>query len=620
MREEFDFAGWVTKNDILCADGRTIRDGAFKENDGQTVPLVYQHQHNDPKNVLGHCLLEYRPGEGMYGYAKCNDTENGQIVKHAVAHEDLKSFSIYANNLTQHGGDVVHGKIREVSVVLAGANDGAVIEYPILAHSGETAYDEAIICASPEGFDLIHAAVNDKEEKPVAEEKKEQEEKKAPEEEPDKDNDNGETVKDVFDTLTDKQKKAVYFMIGQALEETSAKAEVKHSDDEGEENTMTHNVFDQNAEARGAVLSHADITSALKDASRNKVGSLKEYLYDRFEGSDELMHSLDTTGMTVATGEQTYGFNDVDMLFPDYRNLNNPPEWISRRMDWVSKVMSGVHHTPFSRIKSTYADITEDEARAKGYIKGNQKKTEVFTTLKRTTDPQTVYKKQKMDRDDVIDITDFDVVSWIKSEMRVMLDEELARAYLIGDGRAADSDDKISESHIRPIASDVGLFNVKVLVDTENGATDADKAKATIDAIIRARKNYKGSGNPSFYTTEDFVSECLLLEDGIGHKLYKSVSELATTLRVKEIVTVEPMENHNVTYAIGNNTYTKPLIGIIVNLADYNVGADKGGAVSMFDDFDIDYNQYKYLIETRCSGALVKPFSALTILDNEATS
>lgn len=613
MQNNFDFSGWATKINILCADGRTIREGAFKEQDGMTVPLVYQHQHNDPANVLGHALLEYRPGEGMYCYASCNKNPKSQMVKEAVAHKDLTAFSIYANQLEQNGGDVVHGRIREVSVVLAGANDGAVIEHPILAHSGETLEDEAIIYENVVGLEMLHADENDsKEDKPVADEKK-----------PAAAGESEETVADVLDTLNDKQKKVVMYLIGKAIEDNGSEAQ--HSDVEEteensneEENTLTHNVFDQNEEPTGATfLSHDDMRALFEDAKR--CGSLREAIHNKFEDG-VIVHSIDTTGMTTATGHNTYAVNDMDMLFPEYRNLNNPPEFISRRMEWVSAVMNGVHHTPFSRIKSMYADITEDAARAKGYIKGNQKKTEVFTTLKRTTDPQTVYKFQKMDRDDIIDITDFDVVAWIRAEMRMMLEEEIARAILIGDGRESDAEDKISEDHIRPIASDVGLFNVKVNVTTEHGSTPAEKAKAAIDAIIRSRKKYKGSGNPTLYTTEDFISECLLLEDGIGHKLYKSVAELATTLRVKNIVAVEPMEGQEVTYKIGESTYTKPLIGVIVNLADYNVGADKGGQVNNFDDFDIEYNRYRYLIETRFSGALVKPFSAMTILDDEAAS
>ena len=607
MGEKFDFAGWVTKNDILCADGRTIRDGAFKENDGQTVPLVYQHQHGELDNVLGHCLLEYRPGEGMYGYAKCNDSPNGQLAKGAVAHGDLRSFSIYANNLTQNGGDVIHGRIREVSLVLAGANDGAVIEYPVLAHSDEVLYDEAIIYAAPEGLELEHAS----DEKDKGDDKKTETEDK--------------TVQDVIDTMNEEQKKVLYYLVGQAAQnaeetEDDNDEEAQHSNNDEEENTLIHNVFDQNGENKATVLSHSDIQAIFKEAQR--CGSLREAIANRVEDG-VLVHSLDTTGMTgpsASTASQTYGFRDPDMVFPEYRSLNNPPEFISRNTEWVSAVMNGVKRGPFSRIKSQFADITEDAARAKGYIKGNQKKTEVFTLLKRTTDPQTVYKFQKMDRDDVIDITDFDVVSWIRGEMRTMLEEELARAMLIGDGRESDAEDKISEQHIRPIASDVGLFNVKVLVNTDHGSTDAEKAKAAIEAIIRARKNYKGSGNPTFFTTEDFLSECLLLKDDIGHYLYKDAGELATRLRVRNIVTVEPMEGHEVTYMVGGTSYTKPLIGVIVNLTDYHVGADRGGQVNNFDDFDIEYNKYRYLIETRCSGALVKPFSALTILDNEAAS
>ena len=602
-REKYDFSGWATKNDILCADGRTIRDGAFKANDGQTVPLVYQHQHTDPSNVIGHVLLEYRPGEGMYAYASCNNTPNGQLVKEAVAHGDLTAFSIYANQLEQNGGNVVHGRIREVSVVMAGANDGAVIEHPVLAHSGDLVEDEAIIYDNIIGLEMYHADEKKEEDKPMADEKKPTE------------NESEETIADVFNTLNEKQKKVVYFMIGQALENQGAEA--KHSYENEEDDALIHDVFDQDQKNSANVLTHDDMKSIFEEAK--KCGSLREAIANKIEDG-VLVHSIDTTGMTTASGSSTYGFNDPDMLFPEYKSLNTPPEWIKRRTEWVSTVMGGVHHTPFSRIKSMYADITEDAARAKGYIKGNQKKTEVFSTLKRTTDPQTVYKYQKMDRDDILDITDFDVVAWIRGEMRMMLEEEIARAILIGDGRESDDEAKISEDHIRPIVSDVGLFNVKVNVNTEHGASNQEKAKAAIDAIIRSRKEYKGSGNPTLFTTEDWLSEWLLLEDGIGHKLYKSTAELATTLRVKNIVAVEPMEGYNVTYKVGANTYTKPLIGVIVNLADYNVGADKGAQVTNFEDFDIEYNKYQYLIETRFSGALVKPFSALTILDNEAAS
>ena len=374
---------------------------------------------------------------------------------------------------------------------------------------------------------------------------------------------------------------------------------------------MKHNVFDQETETT-PYLSHSDMQKILGDAKR--CGSLREAVQAHIENGVLSHAEIDTTGMEVATGTQTYGFNDPSMLFPDYRSLNTPPEWLSRDMGWVKKVLGAVHHTPFSRIKSPFANITDEEARAKGYIKGKQKKEEVFTTLKRTTDPQTVYKKQKLDRDDIIDITDFDVVAWIRAEMRIMLDEELARAILIGDGRPSDSDDKIKEDHIRPIVTDAPLFNVQHKVSVAANADSGVIAKATINESIRARKNYKGSGNPTFFTTEDVLTEMLLLEDGIGHKLYKTEQELATALRVRDIVTVEVMEGYKLT--VSNTEY--PLIGVIVNMADYNVGADKGGEVNMFDDFDIDYNQQKYLIETRCSGALVKPFSAITLYLDKA--
>lgn len=611
MGSKFDFSGWATKINILCADGRTIREGAFKEQDGACVPLVYQHQHNNPENVLGHAILEYRPGEGMYCYASCNNNPKSQMVKEAVAHGDLTAFSIYANQLEQNGGDVVHGRIREVSVVLAGANDGAVIEHPVLAHSGKMIEDEAIIYENVIGLEPAHTSENNqKEENTMAEETKPVVHSE--------DESDDETIEDVLNSMNEKQKKVCMYLIGQAMQSAS---EAQHSDETNyeEDTTLTHNIFEQggNTPNNSTVLSHSDMEALFKDAQR--CGSLREAIHNRFEDG-VIVHSIDTTGMVTPTGDQTYFLNDPDMLFPEYKSLNNPPEFISRRMEWVSAVMSGVHHTPFSRIKSMYADITEDAARAKGYIKGNQKKTEVFTLLKRTTDPQTVYKFQKMDRDDVLDITDFDVVAWIRSEMRMMLEEEIARAILIGDGRESDAEDKISEQHIRPIVSDVGLFNVKVTVQTEHGSTPAEKAKATIDAVIRNRKKYKGSGNPTLFTTDDFISECLLLEDGIGHKLYKSVAELATAMRVKNIVAVEPMENYEVTYTVGSTSYTKPLIGVIVNLADYNVGADKGAQVTNFDDFDIEYNKYRYLIETRFSGALVKPFSAMTILDDEASA
>lgn len=596
--ERYDFCGYATKNDLLCSDGRTIRHNAFKDCDGKKVPLVYNHQHNDPFNVLGHAILENRD-DGVFTYGFFNDTEAGQQAKASVLHGDITGLSIYANQLKQNGGDVIHGNIREVSLVLAGANPGAFIE-SVIRH-GDLSEEEGVIFTGEE-ISLYHADEpaaknqNDEGDSKMADEKKEPEQ-------------NEKTVEDVFNTLNEEQKTVVYALIGQAIEDATA----KHSDtnDEEGDDTMKHNVFEQDETKNTMVLSHSDMTKILSDAKR--LGSLRE-AYNAYTDNGELVHSIDTTGMETATGEQTYGFNDASMLFPDPKSLNNPPEWIKREMGWVQKVMNSVHRTPFSRIKSMFADLTEDEARAKGYIKAHEKKEQVFTTLRRSTTPQTIYKKQKLDRDDVIDITDFDVVAWIRGEMRVMLDEEIARAILIGDGRPGDVEDKIDPQHIRPIAEDVPLFNTKVMVQVAADANDDAVAKAAIRAIKKARKNYKGSGNPTFWTTEDTLTNMLMLEDGLGYPLYKTEAELATALRVKEIVTVEPMENHEIT--ISEVDY--PLMGIICNLTDYNVGADKGGQVNMFDDFDIDLNQMKYLIETRCSGALIKPFSALTVLLDRA--
>ena len=599
--KQYDFAGYATRFDRRCSDGRVIRKDAFKHNDGTTVPVVWNHQHNDLTNVLGHALLENRD-DGVYAYCSLNDTEIGQHAKRLVEHEDVTALSIYANQLKQRGNDVLHGEIREVSLVLAGANPGAYIEN-VIQH-GEAMEDEAFIYLGDDGLTLAHvdAGQSDGEENQMNETRK----KRADE------NDGEETVQDVFDTFTDKQKTVVYALIGQALEDAGK----GDNDDDKGGNTVKHNAFDTETDGGANYLSHSDMQKIFADGKR--CGSLREAVLDHMENGVLSHAAIDTTGMTVATGNQTYGFNDPSMLFPDYRSLNTPPEWLSRDMSWVKKVLNAVHHTPFSRIKSVFANITEDEARAKGYMKGNLKKEEVFTTLKRTTDPQTVYKKQKMDRDDLLDITDFDGVAWIRAEMRVMLDEELARAILIGDGRPTDSDDKIKEDHIRPIVTDVPLFNIKHGVNVAANADSGVIAKSTINEAIRARKSYKGSGNPTFFTTEDVLTEMLLLEDGIGHKLYKTEQELATALRVRDIVTVEVMEDQTVSVVSGASAANKPLIGVIVNLADYNVGADKGGEVNMFDDFDIDYNQQKYLIETRCSGALVKPFSAITLYLNKA--
>ena len=574
--ERFDFSGWATRNNLKCSDGRTIRKDAFKDNNGQKVPLVWNHQHNEPFNVLGHALLENRE-EGVYAYCAFNDTEAGQNAKRLVEHGDVSALSIYANQLKQHGGDVIHGSIREVSLVLAGANPGAFID-SVICH-GEESEEEAIIYTG-EDISLSHAAFveKEKEDKPMEDPKK-MEKSEKPEGE--------KTVKDVFDTLTEEQKTVVYALIGQALEGKDEPDDYEDEDDE-EDNNMKHNVFDQDEMMQGNVLSHSDMEEIFSDAKRT--GSLKESF---------LAHAVGT-----------YGIDAIDTLFPEPKSMNTPPEFIKRDTNWVAGVINGVHHTPFSRIKSMFANITEDEARAKGYIKGKLKKEEVFTLLKRTTTPTTIYKKQKLDRDDIIDITDFDVVAWIKSEMRMMLDEEIARAILVGDGRLTSDDDHINEANIRPIWKDDDLYTIKTKITVGAAATDDDKAKAVIKAAVKSRKNYKGSGNPVLYTTEDFLTNCLLLEDTQGYRLYKSEQDVATAMRVSRIVTVPVMENLTRT---DSESKERTLVGIIVNLNDYNVGADKGGAVNMFDDFDIDYNQQKYLMETRCSGALIRPYSAIAL-------
>ena len=564
---EYDFSGWATRNNVRCSDGRTILKDAFKHNDGQTVPLVWNHDHNDPLNVLGHALLENRD-EGVYAYCTFNDTDAGRNAKALVEHGDVTALSIYANQLKQQGPNVLHGAIREVSLVLAGANPGAFID-SIIRH-GEESDEEAIIYTG-ENLVLEHSQntiVNDKNLDEV------------------KDNftppsgNKEKTVQDVFDTLNEEQKTVVYALIGQALDESNQN---ENNEKEGNDN-MKHNVFDQDQKEKENVLTHADMETIISEGKR--YGSLK----DSF-----LAHTAQ------------YGIDHIDYLFPDAKNVTNQPDFIKRDDSYVQKVLRGVHHTPFSRIKSTHANITADEARAKGYIKGHLKKEEVFTLLKRTTTPTTIYKKQKMDRDDIIDITDFDVVAYIKAEMRMMLDEEIARAILVGDGRSTSSDDKIPETNIRPIAKDEDLYTIKAPVAVAKDATEDAIAKAFIRTVIKTRKEYKGSGSPTLFTTEDMLTNCLLLEDNNGRIIYDSVDKLATTLRVKEIVPVEVMEG--VTRTAGAKNL--PLMAILVNLNDYYVGADKGGAINMFDDFDIDYNQEKYLIETRISGALVKPYSAI---------
>lgn len=592
MDEKFDFSGWATRNDLQCADGRTIRRNAFKDCDGKVVPLVWQHIHDNPNVVLGHCLLENRP-EGVYAYGKFNDTDAGRNGKEFVKNGDITALSIYANKLKQRGGDVLHGVIREVSLVMSGANPGAYIEVPSLSHGeDENTEFDGIIWNDDNTVDNSDVIYHSADSKAKDAEEEEPEEETKDEEKENKDMAD-KTVKEVVDSMNEEQKKVLYFLVGQAAEGNNAdndededdeNEEVEHYDDEGETFDMKYNVFD--GESRNEpTLSHSEELAILDDAKR--AGSLKEAF---------LAHAED------------YGIDGIEWLFPEDRELNRTPEWIKRDTDWVSKVMNGVGHTPFSRVRTTFADITEDEARAKGYIKGHLKKEEVFSLLRRSTDPQTIYKKQKIDRDDKIDITDFDVVAWIKGEMRMMLNEEIARAVLIGDGRLNSDEDKISEDHVRPIANDADLFTIKANVTV--GENESVTAKNFIRAAIKARKDYKGSGNPTLFTTEDMLTDMLLLEDQIGHALYKTEAELATKLRVKEIVTVPVMEGHTI-----NDV---PLMGIIVNLADYKIGADKGGAVEMFEDFDIDYNREKYLIETRCSGALVKPFSAIVLFEGTA--
>ncbi len=570
--KKYDFSGWATKNDLRCSDGRVIRRDAFKENDGQTVPLVWNHRYNSPENVLGHALLQNRE-EGVYTYCKFNDSESGKNAKLLVDHGDVSALSIYANKLQHQGPNVIHGDIKEVSLVLAGANPGASIQ-SVIRH-GEESNEEAMIYTGEELF-LFHSDELEEEEAELKS-KKDNKETKSEDE---------ETVADVFNTLSEKQKNVVYAMIGMALEngnEEESNGSKDTKDSKGGNKEMKHNVFDKEDISDMEVLSHSDMEAIIADAKR--YGSLKDSVL-------------------------AHGIEQIDYLFPDAKNVTDTPQFIQRDMGWVQKVMGAVHHTPFSRIKSIFADITEEDARAKGYIKGKQKKDEVFSLLKRTTTPTTIYKKQKLDRDDVIDITDFDVVAWLKSEMRMMLDEEIARALLVSDGRSSSSDDKINEQNIRPIWTDADLYTIKALVAADKSASADVKAKAFIRAAIKARKDYKGSGEPTLYTTEDVLTDCLLIEDTTGRVIYDSAAKLATTLRVKEIVTVPVMENLNRTDEQNGKV---GLMGIIVNLADYNIGADKGGAVNMFDDFDIDYNAQKYLIETRCSGALTKPYSAIAL-------
>ena len=563
----YDFSGWATCPNLKCSDGRTIMNDAFKHHDGDIVPLVWNHQHNDPNNILGKALLHSRDG-GLYAYCQFNDTEQGMNAKMLVEHGDISALSIYANDLKHNASrGVTHGNVREVSLVLAGANPGAFID-SIMQH-GEESDDEAIIYTD-EPIEIYHAYEEkgeSKEETEVAEEKKAE---------------SGKTVAEVIESMNEEQKTVMYGMIGEALKHVDEKEEDDGDENiDEEENEVKHNVFDN--EDQKDVLSHSDMQAIFADAKRH--GSLKESVL-------------------------AHGIEDIETLFPEPKSMNNPPEWINREMGWVKNIMGAVHHTPFSRIKSMFADLTEDDARAKGYIKGNFKKEQVFGLMKRTTTPTTIYKKQKLDRDDVIDITDFDVVAWLKAEMRMMLEEELARAILVGDGRPSSSDDKINELNIRPIWTDDDFYTIKKKISVSANATDDQKAKAFIRACVKSRKEYKGSGNPTLYTTEDVLTDLLLLEDSTGRIIYETEDKLRSALRVSAIVTVPVMEGLKRTDEESNELN---LMGIIVNLNDYNVGADKGGAVNMFDDFDIDYNAQKYLIETRCSGALIKPFSAIAL-------
>lgn len=568
---EFDFSGYATKNDLICADGRVIRHNAFKDNDGHTVPLVWQHQHNDPSNVLGHAVLENRK-DGVYTYCRFNDTPAGENAKLLVKHGDITSLSIFANKLVQQGTSVIHGAIREVSLVLSGANPGALIDNLSIAHSGggiTELDDEAIIYT---GLELSHASTDEDQNGSTKE----------------------KTVQDVFDSMSEEQKNVVYAMLAEAIsgeedendedeEDDEKKETIKHSNYEGGQD-MRKNIFDNTEEAttEGGVLNHSQVNAIFTDAQR--FGSLKESV---------LAHATD------------YGIDNIDVLFPNARNVMNTPEFVARRMEWVSGVLNGTKKSPFSRIKTVSADITADDARARGYVKASRKLEEVFGVMSRSTTPTTIYKKQKLDRDDIIDITDMDVVSWLKAEMRIMLDEEIARAILIGDGREASSPDKIKEDHIRPIYKDDEFYAHRVEI-----ASDAD-VEAKIEAIIRSRKHYKGSGTPTLYTTTDNLTDMILHKDKMGRRMYASQDELASTLRVAKIIEVPVMDG--TTRMNDADDALLNLVGIIVNIADYTMGADKGGQVSMFDDFDIDFNQHKYLMETRMSGCLTHHKSAIVI-------
>ena len=629
-KKHYDFAGWATRNDILCSDGRTIRHGAFSRDHGKTVPLVWNHRHDDVNEVLGHALLEERP-EGIYAYCTFNGTERGQNAKEIVHNGDVVALSIFANQLKQKGGYVLHGAIKEVSLVLAGANKGALID-SIMEH-GEESYDSAEIQFVGYGdIELCHAE---------GEEDDMNEEEKNVQGNPEDDGE--ETVADVYNSMSEKQKKVVQFLVGKAVEDAQGGGEVKHADDDqndeeddGEETVQdVYDTFNEKQKKVVAFLVGKAIEDKADEEDSNEGGS-EDMKHNVFAGEEyaantlshdefaEIMNVGKQMGSLRAAFEQAenegfiqhadgdYGVTNLEYLFPDAKTINTTPEFIKRDMGWVDKVLNSTHHTPYSRVKSIFANITEDEARAKGYIKGKLKKEEVFALLKRVTEPQTLYKKQKLDKDDIDDITDLNVVAWIKAEMQMMLKEETARAILIGDGRLASSDDKIKEDRIRPVYNDADLFTVKVPVNVAADATDDDIANALIKAMIKARKLYKGSGNPSFFTTEDYLTDCLLLENGIKERLYKSEAEVATAMRAKEIVPVEVMEGQQIGITVEGVTTSYPLIGVLVNFADYNIGTNGGAKTDFFDDFDLDFNQYRYLYETRMSGALIKPYSAIS--------
>ena len=658
-KKHYDFAGWATKNNIRCSDGRTIMHGAFSADNGKRVPLVWNHQHDNVRNVLGHADLEERP-EGVYAYCSFNNTEHGQDAKDCVKHGDIVALSIYANQLKQNGANVIHGAIREVSLVLAGANRGAVID-SVLEH-GELSDDSAEISFVGYGdIELHHSDLDEQDDDYEDEELDEyQEDDEAEENEEDDDEnlqhadngeakkeekeDGGETVADVMNTLTDKQRKAVAIIIEQAIADSKGDNSMSHADGDAQndaenDDETVEDVYNTLNEKQKKVVNFL-IGEALKNKDSEGGSEMK---HNVFEGSENVqntishaeIHEICRVGKQMGSlkaavdqayeegvlehAEGDYGINNIDYLFPDAKAMTTEPELIKRDMGWVDDVFNGVHRTPFKRVKSVFADITEDEARAKGYIKGKFKKEEVFTLLKRTTDPQTIYKKQKLDKDDLEDLEDnFNVLPWIKNEMNMMFREEVARAILIGDGRPSSSDDKIQENHIRPIYNDEDLFTVKVPVEVKTGATEDDIARALIKAMVKARKQYKGTGNPTFFTTEDYLTDCLLIENTLGERLYKSEAEVATAMRASKITTVEPMENKTISITNEGRSTSYPLMGVLVNLTDYNVGAKNGGKTDFFEDFDIDFNQQKYLYEARMSGALKKPFSAISFYLVEA--